>query len=103
MAHNLAFQHYDGNKAWASKLGVCLQEIYVHAMHLLSQEIHTFLILEWPLLKENYSSKCTDVDVLYLHLFARVGLHTHIGRLPSDLLDTAIRNTKPLSCIHAVW
>ena len=88
MAHNLTFQHYDANKAWASKLGVCLQEIYVHAMHL--------LIFEWPLLKENYSSKCTDVDVLYLHLFARVGLHTHIGRLPSDLLDTAIRNTKPL-------
>ena len=101
MAHNLAFQHYDANKAWASKLGVCLQEIYVHAMHLLRKYTH-LLILEWPLLKENYSSKCTDVDVLYLHLFARVGLHTHIGRLPSDLLDTAIRNIKPLSCIHAV-
>ena len=41
MAHNLTFQHYDANKAWASKLGVCLQEIYVHAMHLLSQELHT--------------------------------------------------------------
>ena len=32
-------------------------------------------------------------NVLYLHLFAPVGLHTHIGPLPSDLLDTGIRNT----------
>ena len=55
-------------------------------------------------IRPDQSQECTNTkngwmhiraigNVLYLHLFAPVGLHTHSGGLPSDLLDTRIRNT----------
>ena len=137
MAHNLTFQHYDANKAWASKLGVCLQEIYVHAMHLLSQELHTSFnsrvtSFERKLQFQMHRCGCAVLTFVcpsgspHTHWSAALRLIGHCDQkyqafillvntqlcrmvkwsnvgenrffLPSDLLDTAIRNTKPLYC-----